>query len=160
MKKISVKIGAIIIAILMFCVNVHASFISDSPVYTGVQSEVSMEWGERGSIVNNFLPNKVYFTLKVDLRRAMTVTQYDVYAGIDGGEKRLIKKLMVVPGDMYSYDIYIPGVKNGKSQIELEVKGDYDEVTLNYLAREATYNMHKHMDDLDWCEDEFEVIEE
>ena len=45
-------------------------------------------------------------------------------------------------------------------EIELEVKGDYDEVTLNYLAREATYDMHKHMDSLDWCEDEFEVIEE
>ena len=77
-----------------------------------------MEWGERGSSVNNFLPNKVYFTLKVDLRRAMTVTQYDVYAGIDGGEKRLIKKLMVVPGDEHSYDIYVPGVKNGKHVID------------------------------------------
>lgn len=44
--------------------------------------------------------------------------------------------------------------------IEIEVEGGYDEVTLNYLAREKVYNMHKFMDDNDWYEDEFEVIEE
>lgn len=44
--------------------------------------------------------------------------------------------------------------------VELEIKGDYDEVTLNYLARQAVYDTHKHMDDNNWTEDEFEVIEE
>lgn len=44
--------------------------------------------------------------------------------------------------------------------IELEVEGNYDDVTLNHLARETVYNTHKHMDDNGWVEDEFEVIEE
>lgn len=44
--------------------------------------------------------------------------------------------------------------------IEVEVEGDYDDVTLNYLAREAVYDMHKFMDDNGWTEDEFETIEE
>lgn len=44
--------------------------------------------------------------------------------------------------------------------IEVEVGGNYDEVTLNYLAREKVYSMHKFMDDNEWTEDEFEVIEE
>ena len=45
--------------------------------------------------------------------------------------------------------------------IEVEVvEGGYDEVTLNYLAREAVYDMHKFMDDDGWTEDEFEAIEE
>ena len=46
------------------------------------------------------------------------------------------------------------------TEIEVEVEGDYDEVTLNYLARNTVYNMHKFMDDDCWTEDEFEVIEE
>lgn len=46
-------------------------------------------------------------------------------------------------------------------EIEVEVVGgDCDEVTLNYLAREAVYPMHKFMDDDGWTEDEFEAIEE
>ena len=45
--------------------------------------------------------------------------------------------------------------------IEVEVvEGGYDEVILNYLAREAVYPMHKFMDDDGWTEDEFEAIEE
>lgn len=44
--------------------------------------------------------------------------------------------------------------------IEVEVEGGYDEVTLNRLAREKVYSMHKFMDDNEWTEDEFEVIEE
>ena len=44
--------------------------------------------------------------------------------------------------------------------IEVEVEGGYDEVTLNYLAREKVYSMYKFMDDNEWTEDEFEVIEE
>lgn len=44
--------------------------------------------------------------------------------------------------------------------IEVEVEGNYDDVTLNYLAREKVYSMHKFMDDNEWTEDEFEVIEE
>ena len=44
--------------------------------------------------------------------------------------------------------------------IEVEVEGAYDESTLNYLAREEVYNMHKFMDDDGWTEDEFEAIEE
>lgn len=45
-------------------------------------------------------------------------------------------------------------------EIEVEVEGAYDESTLNYLAREEVYNMHKFMDDDGWTEDEFEAIEE
>ena len=46
-------------------------------------------------------------------------------------------------------------------EIEVEVvEGGYDEVTLNYLAREEVYPMHKFMDDDGWTEDEFEAIEE
>jgi hypothetical protein len=44
--------------------------------------------------------------------------------------------------------------------IEVEVEGAYDESTLNYLAREEVYNMHKFMDDDGWTEDEFEAIED
>lgn len=45
--------------------------------------------------------------------------------------------------------------------IEVEVvEGGYDEVTLNYLAREKVYSMHKFMDDDGWTEDEFEAIED
>lgn len=44
--------------------------------------------------------------------------------------------------------------------IEVEVTGDYDEVVLNQLARKAIYNTHKHMDDNNWVEDEFVVIED
>ena len=44
--------------------------------------------------------------------------------------------------------------------IEVEVEGNYDEVTLNRLAREKVYSMHKFMDDNEWTEDEFEAIEE
>jgi len=124
MKRNLIKVTSFVIAIFMLGTNIYASFISDSPVYTGVQSEVSLKWGERGTIVNNFLPGKVHFTLNVDLRRAMSITEYDVYAGIDGGEKKLIKKLLVVPGSEYSYDISIPGVKNGKCVIEIEVQAD------------------------------------
>ena len=43
---------------------------------------------------------------------------------------------------------------------EVEVEGAYDDSTLNYLAREAVYPMHKFMDDDGWTEDEFEAIEE
>ena len=44
--------------------------------------------------------------------------------------------------------------------IEVEIEGAYDESTLNYLARDEVYNMHKFMDDNGWTEDEFEAIEE
>lgn len=45
-------------------------------------------------------------------------------------------------------------------EIEVEVEGAYDDSTLNYLAREAVYPMHKFMDEDGWTEDEFEAIED
>lgn len=42
--------------------------------------------------------------------------------------------------------------------VDVEVEGDYDYVTLNRLARKQVYKMHKFMDNDGWTEDEFEAI--
>lgn len=42
--------------------------------------------------------------------------------------------------------------------VDVEVEGDYDYVTLNRLARNKVYKMHKFMDNDEWTEDEFEAI--
>ena len=42
--------------------------------------------------------------------------------------------------------------------VDVEVEGDYDYVTLNRSARNKVYKMHKFMDDDEWTEDEFEAI--
>ena len=61
--------------------------------------------------------------MKIDLERASAVTKYDVYVGIDGGEKQLLSSLNVAPKSVAkSRCEHSPMLKMVKREVEIEVR--------------------------------------